>query len=149
MKSFNKLLISAILITSLAGCSTDTTTTTTAEKHIPTAKVEKLGVSVFTNDTTYTKNEKIIVTLVNNAKTIGTFKVNCEPNKESMVYSDLLDDEADELAYILKPGQKQKIVFKRTRSFQKGEYHVTVRTAPNGDSSLNLDTLASEAINLK
>lgn len=145
MKSFNKLLFSAILITSLAGCSTNTA----SGEHTPTAKVEKAGVSVFTNDTTYTKGEKIIVTLVNNSKTTGAFKVNCEPNKESMVYSDLLDDEANELAYILKPGQKQKIVFKRTRSFHKGEYHVTVRTAPRSDSPLDLDTLTSEVINLK
>ncbi|MEH7513329.1 hypothetical protein V7146_11465 [Gottfriedia acidiceleris] len=152
MKIFNKrhlgmFLTGGVLIGSLVGCSSEKTASN--EKHVLPAKVEKLGVSVFTNDTTYTKGEKIIVTLENNAKTIGTFKVNCEPTKEDKVYSELLDDEANESAYELKPGQKKKIVFKRTRSFQKGEYHITVKTAAKHDSPLNLEILTSETIDLK
>ncbi|MED1469243.1 hypothetical protein [Bacillus salipaludis] len=154
LRHWSLIIASGILVGSLIGCSSEDKTTatkktTTAEKHVPTAKVEIKGVSVFTNDTTYTGDEKIIVTLTNNAKTTGTFSVSCEPTDESKVYTYILHDEAGGYSYELKPGQKQKIVFSSDRSFQKGKYHVRVTTAGRHESPLDVEHLISKEINLK
>lgn len=101
------VIASVLLVSSLVGCSSDNKSTT-EEKHVPTAKVNLLGVSVFTNDTVYSGNEKIIVTLTNNSNKTGVFKVDCEPVKGATVPIEFLEEEDGGHGIELKQGQTQK-----------------------------------------